>query len=130
MKGIATCSPSSSAFLAFKDMKLFSSMYAIDVGTLEMEVTLLSQSIASLCSTVTTMIDLGRYLHSCLPAFRNLYERVQIALTIAVTSTKRERFFSSLKRIKTRLRTTMGEDRLSDLSILSIEREMTSSFLL
>ncbi len=77
-------------------------MYGIDVTTLEMEVALLSQSIASQRNTMTTMIELGRYLHSCLPAFRNLYDTVQIALTIAVTSAECERTFSSLKRIKLR----------------------------
>ena len=82
-------------------------MYGIDVSTLEMEVALLSQSIASLCNTVTTMIELGRCLHSCWLAFRNLYETAQIALTIAVTSAECEHSFSSLKRIKARLKITM-----------------------
>ena len=40
-----------------------------------------------------------------------------------------ERSFSSLKRIITRLRTTMGDERLSDVAILSIERELVSTFL-
>ena len=92
-----------------------------------MEVALVSR-VASL-NSIRTTVDLGRYLHSCLPAYRNLYDTVQIALTIAVSSAECERSFSSLKRIKTRLRTTMGEDRSSDLAILSIERDMVSKTL-
>ena len=113
LKGIAACSPSSPTFLAFQEMKPFCLMYGIDVNTLEIEVALLSRSIPSL--NITTTNELGRYLHSCQPAYQNLYQAVQVALTIAVTSAECERSFSSLKRIKTRLRMTMGEERLSDL---------------
>ena len=35
-----------------------------------------------------------------------------------------ERSFSALKRIKTRLRSTMAQSRLSSLAVLSIEREI------
>jgi len=41
-----------------------------------------------------------------------------------MTSSEAESGFSTLKRIKTCLRSTMGEDRLNALSILSIESEM------
>ncbi|XP_011403202.1 PREDICTED: uncharacterized protein LOC100633168 [Amphimedon queenslandica] len=126
LKGIATCSPSSSVFLDFQDMKEFALMFGIDVTTLVMEVALASR-VASRNSIKTT-VDLGRYLHSCLPVHRNLYDTIQIAFTNAVSSAECEHS-SSLKRIKTRLRTTMGEDRLSDLAILFIERDMASKTL-
>ena len=38
-----------------------------------------------------------------------------------------ERSFSALKRIKTRLRSSMAEDRLSALATLSIEREIAEN---
>jgi len=41
-----------------------------------------------------------------------------------MTSTEAERSFSTVKRIKTFLRSTMSEDRLSALSMLSIEKLM------
>ncbi len=126
LKGVSSCSPSSSTFLSFQEMKPFCLMYGIDVSTLEVEVGLLSRvdELGNLANTA----DFGCYLHSCLPAYHTIYQAVQIALTIAVTSAECERSFSSLKRIKTRLRTTMGEERLSDLAILSIERELASKF--
>ena len=45
-----------------------------------------------------------------------------ISLTIAVTSAESERSFSTLKRIKTRLRSRMVEDRLS--ALINKEREI------
>ncbi len=50
---------------------------------------------------------------------------IRIAMTIAVSTASCERSFSALKRIKTYLRSTMGDQRLSDIGILSIEREMS-----
>ena len=63
-------------------------------------------------------------------AFPNLVKVLQIILTIAITSASCERTFSSLKRIKTWLRTTMSEDRLVDLATLSIERDMSAKLSL
>lgn len=45
-------------------------------------------------------------------------------LTIPVTTASAERSFSKLKLIKTYLRNSMGQDRLSNLAILSIENSM------
>ena len=44
-----------------------------------------------------------------------------------VTSAECERSFSTLKRVKTRLKTRMLEERLADLAILSIEKEIMTS---
>ena len=63
-------------------------------------------------------------------AFPNLIKVLQIILTIAVTSASCERTFSSLKRIKTWLRTTMSEERLVDLATLSIERDKSANLSL
>ena len=47
---------------------------------------------------------------------------IQITLTIAVSTSHYERSFSALKRIKT----TMTQDRLVDLAILSLEKEISN----
>ena len=60
-------------------------------------------------------------------AFPILVKVFQIALTISVTSAKCERSFSALKRIKTYLRSTMSDQRLTDLAILSIERDLSDN---
>ncbi len=48
-------------------------------------------------------------------------------LTIPVTVASCERSFSKLKMIKNYLRSTMGQERLSSLAILSIENEVANS---
>uniref|UniRef100_A0A1X7SK88 HAT C-terminal dimerisation domain-containing protein n=1 Tax=Amphimedon queenslandica TaxID=400682 RepID=A0A1X7SK88_AMPQE len=51
----------------------------------------------------------------------------QIAVTIAVSSATAEGSFSSLRRIKTYLRSTMSQTRLSNLALLYIERHLSSN---
>lgn len=50
-----------------------------------------------------------------------------IYLAIPVSSASAERAFSALKRIKNWMRSTMGQERLSNLAILNIERELTEA---
>ena len=68
-------------------------------------------------TTDDSLAMFSKYLHSCQPAYSTLYYLTQIALTIAVTSVEAERSFSALKRIKTRLRSTMAQSRLSSLAV-------------
>ena len=49
---------------------------------------------------------------------------LQIAMTIFATSAQCERSFSTFKCIKTYLRSSMSEQRLTDLAVLSIERDI------
>ena len=57
--------------------------------------------------------------------FPNMRIALQILLTIAVSIASCERSFSKLKLIHSYLRASMGQTRLCDLALLSIEREMT-----
>ena len=59
--------------------------------------------------------------------FPNLVISIRIFLTLPVTVATGERSFSKLKIIKTYLRSTMGQERLSDLSIISIEKEISEN---
>ena len=54
-----------------------------------------------------------------------LLKLLQLSLTFGVGSAGCERSFSSLGRIKTKLRSTMGEERLTNIALLSIERELS-----
>jgi hypothetical protein len=60
-------------------------------------------------------------------AFFELYTLSKIACTIPVSSSEAERTFSCLKLIKTHLRTTMAEERLSDLAMLSIHKDRATN---
>ncbi|KAL8461686.1 hypothetical protein ACS0TY_032973 [Phlomoides rotata] len=57
--------------------------------------------------------------------FPNAYIAYKILLTIPVTVASAERSFSKLKLIKTFLRSTMSQDRLNGLAMLSIQKELT-----
>jgi hypothetical protein len=52
---------------------------------------------------------------------------LRIFLTLPVTVASNERSFSKLKIIKNFLRSTMSQDRLTNLAILSIEKEVTKT---
>jgi hypothetical protein len=51
--------------------------------------------------------------------------RARSYITLPVANTERERSFSVLKRIKNNLRSNIGQDKVSDLSVLSIESSIT-----
>lgn len=55
--------------------------------------------------------------------FPNIYNILKLCATIPITVASAERSFSSLKRIKTYLRNSTGENRLNGLAALSIHRE-------
>ena len=60
-------------------------------------------------------------------AFPTLIKAVQIFM---VSTAHCERSFSALKRVKTSLRASMGEERLKNLSILAIEKKLASELSL
>ncbi|XP_050066902.1 zinc finger MYM-type protein 1-like [Aphis gossypii] len=57
--------------------------------------------------------------------FPNIETVLQIYLTIPCTNCSSERSFSALKRVKTRLRSCLSQDRLDNLTLLTVEHEIT-----
>ena len=57
--------------------------------------------------------------------FPMLLKCIQIAMTMGVSTASAERSFSSLRRLKTYLRSTMTQERLSNLALLYIERDVS-----
>jgi len=60
------------------------------------------------------------FIKQCRDAYYEVSRLIRIACTLPVTSAQAERSFSCLKLIKTHLRTTMLDSRLSNLSLLSL----------
>lgn len=58
------------------------------------------------------------------PEFENLYETIKLSLTLPTSSCTVERSFSKLKIIKSRLRSTMEQNRLENLMIISCEHDI------
>ena len=77
-------------------------------------------------STVAVLADfLIAKNYSLLPTFPDLYTAFLLFLTLPVTVATAEKSFSKLRLIKTYLRNTIQQDRLSELGILSIENAVT-----
>ncbi|XP_070055245.1 uncharacterized protein [Nicotiana tomentosiformis] len=70
-----------------------------------------------------TQIDILNHIKR-LDSFPNAYIAYRIMLTIPVTVASAERSFSKLKLIKSYLRSTMSQNRLNGLAILSIEKKL------
>src|SRR4029434_4637075 len=68
--------------------------------------------------------------HSVTSAFGEVCTALLLFLTVPVTVAKAERSLSKLKMIKTHLRSSMGQERLSGLATLSIEKSDHASPLL
>ena len=56
--------------------------------------------------------------------FPNVFVALRLFLTLPVSNCEGERTFSRLKRIKNELRTSMGQNRLSALSLMAIESDL------
>ena len=72
---------------------------------------------------ISTPIEVLSYIKT-LDSFPNVYIAYRILLTIPVTVATAERSFSKLKLLKSYLKSTMLQDRLNELAILSIESEV------
>jgi hypothetical protein len=68
-------------------------------------------------------IDILNYIKR-LDSFPNTCIAYRILLTIPVTVASAERSFSKLKLIKSYLKSTMSQERLNELAILSIEKNV------
>ena len=71
---------------------------------------------------IYSLMELGDYVRPYSSAFNLVLECITVAITIPVSSCSAERCFSAVKRILTRLRTSMSDERLTDLTILSTHR--------
>lgn len=62
--------------------------------------------------------------HCDVKFFRNLHVLLQILVTLAVSTATSERSFSTLKRLKSYLRNSTGQTRLTGLALMTIYREL------
>ena len=126
MIALQACHPSSSKFLDVPTMKPLIEVYKLDINKLMTEAPLAKNTLAKI-EGMEEVSDVLIQLYPLKAAFPVLISLYQICLTISVTTAKCERTFSTLKRTKSYLRSTMTEQRLRDLAILSIERDISST---
>ena len=78
-----------------------------------------------------TVFDIRDYITAMTQAQRDLLDQVvnlmQLILVMPATNSTSERSFSALRRVKTYLRSTMGQQRLNDLLTLHVHKEISDS---
>ncbi|XP_042387979.1 uncharacterized protein LOC121980078 [Zingiber officinale] len=85
------------------------------------ELTFLKCSLPKESKSAIDVLDYLKKMDGCFP---NAHVAYKILLTIPVTVATAERSFSKLKLIKTFFRSTMSQERLNGLAMLSIEKEI------
>ena len=87
-----------------------------------------SQNLPKLTVTkVSTIADMLVTVPMAKDMFSEIDKILQLYLTIPVTTCTAERSFSSLRRIKTYLRSTMSEERLNNILLLHVHKEETDT---
>lgn len=81
------------------------------------------------CTECQSTLGLYRFIqnHNLVETFSEILKLLNIILTTPTTSAEAERSFSTLKRIKSFTRNSMGQDRLNALAFLSIHKEYIDS---
>ena len=123
---LACFEPGSSKFMDFELVSCIASNYSNLFTDSELEALQNQTSTAKRLletSAVSCVHDIVKILVTLPAAFDQLLKLLTISITLPVSSASSERFFSTLKRVKTYIRATMGGDRLSNLMIISVEAE-------
>jgi len=127
LNGIDSFSPKSKQFLNFENLRPFAMQYKSNVADLEIEFKQLTRLInrkkTSNEFTAKTLLDMLEFVRRYEDAFFETKRLLFIACSIPITSAEAERTFSCLKLIKAHLRTTMTDERLSSIAIISVHKD-------
>uniref|UniRef100_A0A8D3DVJ6 HAT C-terminal dimerisation domain-containing protein n=1 Tax=Scophthalmus maximus TaxID=52904 RepID=A0A8D3DVJ6_SCOMX len=125
MLGIQALNPSSNTFCQEEALFAFASIYECNTDDLKHEVyqmkRILERKVKSGIQKPSSIVELTKIIEPFKEVFHELFRLCKIAIAILVSTASCERSFSTLKLIKTHLRSTMDDDRLSSLGILSVE---------
>ncbi|XP_036842735.1 uncharacterized protein LOC118965606 [Oncorhynchus mykiss] len=131
MQGIQTHNPKSTTFLNEEPLFSFAQTFESDLEDLKHEVHqtkwLLDRREKSGRDRLSTLLDLVVFLEPYKEVFHELFPLCNISVVTPVNSASCERSFLALQLIKTHLKTTMVDDRLSHLGILSVESKRACS---
>ncbi len=121
LRAISSLSPDSSTFVEMEELKALCVMLQCDIQLLNNGIQVLKPILKQL--KPKSIIDLYFEVLPLKQAFPSILSLLIAAMTIPVSSTTTERTFSKMKLIKTAARNSMSNNRLSDLSLLAIERD-------
>lgn len=124
----AACDPKCVTFLSAETLCSFAKLHDKDeefIATLRSQCNL-GRSMFVNCKD---SIDLYRDVAGFGPSFKELKEVISLLLVIPVSSASAERSFSTMRRLKTYLRSTMTGQKLHSLGLLCIEKEESYKLL-
>lgn len=129
MRGIQALNPTHATFCDERDIFFFASIYECNIEELGHELhqlkRILERKAKAGMATPSSTDDLTKFLEPHFEVFHELYRLCKIAVTIPVSTAGCERSFSAL--IKTYLRSTMNDDRLGNMGVLSVESRRAKS---
>jgi len=80
------------------------------------------------------IFDVKKYLQDSAPAVKTLFSEVtllmKLILVLPATNATSERSFSAMRRVKSHLRATMGQEQLNNLMVLHVHKELTEKLIL
>lgn len=82
-----------------------------------------NQIMSTTCGTINTVYKVCQQ-NGLKEVFPAIYTALSIGLTLPASSSSPERAFSKLKLIKSKLRSTMAEERLDSLMLISCENDI------
>lgn len=125
MKGIQALNPCRATFCEKDVVFPFASQYNCNTKDLQYEIPqlkrILERKQSSGQETPKTLLELTVFLEPYKEVFHQMFKLCKIALALPVSTASCERSFSVLKLIKTALRSTMTDELLSNLGVLSVE---------
>uniref|UniRef100_A0A3Q4M441 HAT C-terminal dimerisation domain-containing protein n=1 Tax=Neolamprologus brichardi TaxID=32507 RepID=A0A3Q4M441_NEOBR len=133
MRGIQALNPKSKNFLSEEIVVSLAGLYDCDIEDLKHELyqaRKVVQRRAGCGNELSSVLEFTTFLEPYKEVFHQLFRLCRIALALPVSSATCERSFSVLKLIKNHLRTTMTDERLSNIGVLSIERKRARSLSL
>ena len=107
MLAVQACNPLSKKFLSLSALLPLVDAYDLDKDTIDMETKLAKKTLDK--KNIHNVSDVFLALILLKDAFPELFRHVRISLTIAINTAHCERSFLALKKVKTYLRSTMGE---------------------
>ncbi|CAF4537678.1 unnamed protein product, partial [Rotaria socialis] len=119
---VSAVHPKNQKFLDTEELKPLASHLTIDINQLDNELNVVKHFIREKRTTMNTIKDLLTELAPVNDAFPATTSLLRGALCLPVSSTTCERSFSRMKLIKTYCRNSTGDERLSDLTVLAVER--------
>jgi len=124
LRGIAACHPDSAEYLDMDVLHPLIDAYKLNTtGSLSSQIDVCKLLITKAAVKPTEILDVISLLKPT-AGFPDLRRLLQLALTVPVANVASERSFSSMRKIRTYVRSSMKEDRLSGIANLTVENEV------